>query len=614
MKKILVLISISLVIVGNAQTKIIANTELLPGSGIFFQATMDQPTASITITMQGPDDRWFGIGFGTGMIGGDALIFTDGRQGAMHALGVWDYDLNAQQTSGVDKDNLQNWTVQSNTTSSGVRTIVATRPLNDGDPIDDVLSYSDAALNLIWAKGVLPGNTMSYHSSNRGVNVLPWALGDSIPPTLSDPAFIPLDNSIDIGLSTNLTLFFNENIAAGTGNISLFETTGNVLVESFDVTNNASINANEVTLNLSTTLSSNTNYHVLADSGALLDLSGNAFVGILSDTVWNFTTVDLSSDTVAPQVLLSSFLPLDNALNVPVNTGFSVTFDEEIVIGSGSVTIHKSSDNSLIESIDVTSQNLSISGNQLTFNLAAPLNFFTAYHVKMDQGIVTDLAGNGFVGIDTDTTWNFKTHIDSNDQTPPALSLNPFDPQDNASNVFLNTNLTVTFTEDISPGTGLIHLRNASNNALVQTFNAASTDVYVSGNQLLMNPANDLGMNTGYYIVIPQGAVTDLGGNPFDGFVNSSIWNFSTGNLVVIPELSEEISVFYNGVDAIVMKTDDNRIFDYVVCDIYGRKIKEGSFSKETMISANDIKTSVAMVSLTHQSNTYVFKIPIFSE
>jgi hypothetical protein len=129
-----------------------------------------------------------------------------------------------------------------------------------------------------------------------------------------------------------------------------------------------------------------------------------------------------------------------------------------------------------------------------------------------------------------------------------------------------------------------------------------------------MNPANDLGMSSSYYIVISQGAVTDLGGNPFDGFVNSSIWNFSTGNLVEIPEFSEEISVFYNGGDAIVIKTDDNRIFEYVVWDIYGRRMKVGTFSQETMISTNDIKTSVAMVSLTHQSNTYVFKIPLFSE
>jgi len=598
----------------NAQTKVISNTELLPGSGIFFQATMDQPSSSITITIQGPDDRWFGIGFGTGMIGGDALIFTDGRQGAMHALGVWDYDLNAQQTSGVDKDNTQNWTVQSNTASVGVRTIVATRLLNDGDPIDDILSYNDAALNLIWANGVLPGNTMSYHSSNRGVNVLPWALGDTVPPALSDPAFAPEDNSIDVGLNTNLTLNFNEIVLAGIGNVSLFETVGNVLVETFDVANNASITGNAVSFDPVITLNSNTSYYILADSGAIIDLSGNAFAGIISDTVWNFTTVDLSGDTIAPQLLPSSFLPLDNALNVPVNSGLSVTFDEEIVIGIGAVRIIKSSDNSVVETIDVSNPNLSVSGNQLSLSLSSPLSYFTAYHVEMDQGIVSDLAGNGFAGIEADTTWNFKTHIDSNDQTPPTLALSPFDPQDNAINVFLNTNLTVTFTEDIAPGAGLIHLRNASNNALVQTFDAATNDVSVSGNQLLMNPANDLGTNSNYYIVIPQGAVTDLGGNPYAGFVNSSIWNFSTGNLVEIPEYSDEINVFYNGSDAIVINKNDNRVFEYVLWDMYGRRIKEGVVSNETIISTQHINASVIMVGITHQSNSYVFNIPIFSE
>lgn len=600
---------------GKAQTKVILNQELSPGSGIFVAAEMNQTASTITMTMKGPDDRWFGVGFGVAMIGGDALIYTDGRQGAMHALGVWDYDLNAQQTSGVDKDNTQNWTIISNTTSGGVRTISASRLLNNGDPIDDVLSYNDINLNLIWAKGAVPGNTMSYHGSNRGVVSIPWALPDTTAPQLANPAFQPLDDQIDVSLSTNLTVFFDENVFAGTGPIDLYESAGNVLVESFDVSTAASISGNAVTLNPTTNLLSNTTYHILIPAGSIQDASGNNFAGIITATTWNFTTVDLSSDTIPPSILAGTQLPADDATAVPVSTGLSFTFNEDVVLGTGIIELRKGSDNSLIESFDVNGPGMILSGNTISITPTAPLSFLTNYYILIEAGTFSDIAGNAFTGILNDSIWNFTTDFDVSDVTPPTLAISPFDPADNAIDVPINSNMTVTFSEDIFPSSGVIQLRNSSTNALVQMFDLSGPGVTIQGNQVILDPLNDLSLQSSYYIVIQQGAVTDMGGNPYAGYTNSFTWNFSTAATAVVTEhtQNDDSYAWYDQNGYFRITLNDVIPVNYEIHSATGCKLAEGEIEENVSIPFTASEYQLVFLSIQcSDGRLKTFKIPVF--
>jgi hypothetical protein len=598
-----------------AQTKVILNQELSPGSSIFVEAQMSQTTSTISLTMQGPSDRWFGVGFGIAMIGGDALIYTDGRQGAMHALGAWDYDLNAQQTSGVDKDNTQNWTLVSNTVNGGLRTITATRLLNNGDPIDDVLSFTDANLNLIWAKGSVPGNTMSYHGANRGVISIPWALPDTTAPQLANPAFLPLDDQLDVTLSTNLTVFFDENVIPGTGNIELYETSGNNLIEAFDVLTAISINGNTVTINPSANLASNTSYHVLIPPGSIKDPSGNDFAGILNSTTWNFTTIDLSSDTIPPSLIAGTLFPSDNATSVPVTTGFNCTFNEDVTPLSGSIELRKSSDNSLVESFDVNGGSVTQSGNTLSFTPSSPLSFLTNYYILIPAATYSDIAGNAFDGVLSDTLWNFTTDFDVNDSIPPTLAVTPFDPADNTLDVLVNTDLTVTFNENIFPGSGMIQLRNASTNALIQMFDPSGADVSIIGNQLIMNPTSDLSLQSSYYIVIQQGAVTDLGGNPYAGYTNSFTWNFSTASIIGLSEnqSNENMRIWWDGNGSIWMKGLECQNASYDIYASSGMKIATGQVEEGGIIPYVAEEYQLITLGITCSDGRYVrAKIPLF--
>ena len=67
-------------------------------------------------------------------------------------------------------DALQNWTITSDQVVSGVRTIVATRPLDTGDANDYTFLAEEGSLSLIWARGSSNSFTYGYHGgSNRGV-------------------------------------------------------------------------------------------------------------------------------------------------------------------------------------------------------------------------------------------------------------------------------------------------------------------------------------------------------------------------------------------------------------------------------------------------------------
>ena len=114
-----------------------------------------------------------------------------------------------------------------------------------------------------------------------------------------------------------------------------------------------------------------------------------------------------SSDTTAPTV--STLNPLDNATGVAVATNLVATFSENIVIGTGNLLIKKSSDNSTVQTIDVTSGSVTISGATVTINPPSDLVSTTVYYIEIPNTAFKDAAGNFYAGMSGVTTWNFTT-------------------------------------------------------------------------------------------------------------------------------------------------------------------------------------------------------------
>ena len=103
--------------------------------------------------------------------------------------------------------------------------------------------------------------------------------------------------------------------------------------------------------------------------------------------------------------------PADGATGVAIASNLTVTFDENIAIGTGNITLKNLTDLSQTV-IDITDgAQVSVSGTILTINPTNDLLVGKNYAVQLDAGAVTDLIGSPFAGITDDTTWNFQSVI-----------------------------------------------------------------------------------------------------------------------------------------------------------------------------------------------------------
>jgi hypothetical protein len=112
-------------------------------------------------------------------------------------------------------------------------------------------------------------------------------------------------------------------------------------------------------------------------------------------------------DTSAP--IVQTYNPTDNATGVAPDTNLVLTFDDNMTKGTGNITIKKYSDDSIFETIDVNSANVTISGNEVTIDPSGIFEDNTGYYVNIDATALTDNNGNGYAGISNKDTWNFTT-------------------------------------------------------------------------------------------------------------------------------------------------------------------------------------------------------------
>ena len=216
----------------------------------------------------------------------------------------------------------------------------------------------------------------------------------------------PADDDIDVPVVSDLMVTFTENVAFGTGNINL-RTSGGGLVEAFDVASppaGLSLSGKTVTINPTSDLLPSTGYYVEIDATAIDDLAGNSFAGISGDADWNFTT---NSDATPPTA--STLNPSNSATDVPVNSSLVLTLSEDAQKGSGNIVIKRTSDDGVVDTIDVTSGSVTISGAEVTIVPTGDLPELTGLYVEIDSGALLDLASNPFAGISGSGTWSFTT-------------------------------------------------------------------------------------------------------------------------------------------------------------------------------------------------------------
>ncbi len=332
--------------------------------------------------------------------------------------------------------------------------------------------------------------------------------------------FDPADDATDIALDEIFDVYFNEDIATTTGNIVLYDASDDSVVETMNVGSSTVTfsSASQLTIDPLVTLDPGVEYYFLIDAGAITDVSGNEWSGISDPTVWSFTTDG------GPAV--SGLVPEDDATGVAlVNDGeassFEITFDQNVVVATGDITLHLASDDSIVETFDVTNGAVvSVSGAVATLLSGVVLEPETDYYFLIDAGTFeSDATGIPFAGVTDPTAWNF-TAIGG----PVIQQLSP---EDNATGVALGSpdgEWHIQFDQSVTAGTGNITLYKASDDSVVGIFDVADGDVVsFSDENVYIYSDVVLDYETAYYFLIDVSAIAG-----FDGITDPTAWNFTT--------------------------------------------------------------------------------------
>ena len=234
----------------------------------------------------------------------------------------------------------------------------------------------------------------------------------------------------------------------------------------------------------------------------------------------SLATLNISSAT-SPTI--SSLSPEDNGTNITLDTNIIITFSEAVTAGSGYVKLYKVSDDTVVESFDVSSSSaLTLSGSQLTINPTSNLTAGTGYYILVDSTAYDESDGASFAGISSSTTFNFTTAAE------PTLSSSS--PADNATGISLSANIELTFSEAVDVETGNITIKKTIGDSTVETIDVTSSaKVTGSGTTTItVNPDTTFDSATEYYVLIGATAFDDADGESYAGISSTTALSFTT--------------------------------------------------------------------------------------
>lgn len=124
-----------------------------------------------------------------------------------------------------------------------------------------------------------------------------------------------------------------------------------------------------------------------------LPCSGTQLSGYVVEygTPGDLPTVTAKNIALAISPALSSLSPSDNANSVAIDANLVITFNQAVTIGNGNILVKKTSDNSTVATIDVTSGLVTGgSGAAITINPASDLEANTEYYVLVPNTAFQD--------------------------------------------------------------------------------------------------------------------------------------------------------------------------------------------------------------------------------
>ena len=224
----------------------------------------------------------------------------------------------------------------------------------------------------------------------------------------------------------------------------------------------------------------------------VIDNSRNFNVGIAT-----FTRLDV------PPIPIT-FSPAIGATGVSLSSNIIITFNGTVAKGTGNITLRaNSAGGTAFSTIGVSSSSVTISGGAVTIDPPSNIGVGVTTFVVVDAGAFSGL-----------TTTSINAPINTYSFRATTFQFSSINPANGATAVAPSTNITLTFTEPPTRGTGTITLRSGSTSgSVIETFDAASSgQISISGNDWILDPTSNLGFSTSIHTIIPSTAIQNYVG------------------------------------------------------------------------------------------------------
>ncbi len=366
--------------------------------------------------------------------------------------------------------------------------------------------------------------------------------------------FDPMKDATDVVVDKVLTIAFDQVITKGAGGIvNIVRSSDNDVLGSYFIrtdftSGEITVVGNQLIINPIPDFVNGEQYYVTIAEGAIAGFTG---IDNSESNNWRFTIVPLP-------VVISSSDPLQDETNVVIDKTLTLTFNQNISKGTGgTLQIIKSSGLALVGdyfiSTGFTSSEITVVGNQVIINPQFSFEEGELYYVTIANTAIAD-----FEGIDNSSlnNWRFTT-------INPTPTIITYDPIQGATGVAIDKSLTLTFDQTISKGSGgVVEVIRSSDLAVLGHYlistGYTSTEITVSGSQLIINPIPDFVNGEQYNVTIAEGAITG-----FTGIDNSESnnWRFTAvipgPEITVLNPYNESLGV---GLDDILTVTFDQDI------------------------------------------------------
>ncbi|MGM0580868.1 MAG: ice-binding family protein [Bacteroidota bacterium] len=265
---------------------------------------------------------------------------------------------------------------------------------------------------------IIPVLAMMFVMLTVGCNDENENIDDSSVPNITST--MPGDNDTKVAHDTNIAATFSEEMDPSSINASTFM----VKHGDTDISGDVEYSGLEATFTPTLAFGAGSEFTATITSAAK---SINE-VNLEADYEWNFTTEG------APSIV--STMPANNDIDIARNVNLVVTFSEEMNPSSinASTFMVKQGDTDISGEIEY-------SGLEATFTPSVALEAASEFNVT----ITTDAQNLSEVNIEADYKWNFTTEV-----VPTVLSTIP---TNNDIGVARNTNIVVTFSEEMDPST-----------------------------------------------------------------------------------------------------------------------------------------------------------------